>query len=454
MTNSQGSYKKALLTDLYQLTMNAVYLDNQKTDEIAIFEMFVRTLPQDWGYFIAAGIDNAIDYVCQLRFTEEEISYLNDLEMFKPEYLEYLDHFRFDGDIHTLKEGTPFTAGTPIVRVEAKRPQAQLIETIILNVVNFQTLIASKASRIVNAAGEASVIDFGLRRAHGMDAGIKGARASYLAGVSATSNVEAARIYGIPPSGTMAHSFVMGFRNEVKAFRAYANTFPDKSVFVIDTYDTLNGARRAAKVAKEMESRGHRLRGVRLDSGNMGSLSRKVRGILDSKSLSYVDIVLSSDLNEYKIEKFTMDGVPVDSYGVGTEMITAKPVAALSGVYKLVDDNFGPRIKLSDGKRTYPGRKQVYRVEGNDGRYLYDILELEDEYVEGFPLLELAVLSGKRIRDAVPLKDMRDYCLDCVSRLPMETKKLRPTKPYQQRVGPKLLELTDKLIVRYSTEGE
>jgi nicotinate phosphoribosyltransferase len=398
--------------------------------------MFVRTLPQDWGYFIAAGIDNAIDYVCQLRFTEEEISYLNDLEMFKPEYLEYLDHFRFDGDIHTLKEGTPFTAGTPIVRVEAKRPQAQLIETIILNVVNFQTLIASKASRIVNAAGEASVIDFGLRRAHGMDAGIKGARASYLAGVSATSNVEAARIYGIPPSGTMAHSFVMGFRNEVKAFRAYANTFPDKSVFVIDTYDTLNGARRAAKVAKEMESRGHRLRGVRLDSGNMGSLSRKVRGILDSKSLSYVDIVLSSDLNEYKIEKFTMDGVPVDSYGVGTEMITAKPVAALSGVYKLVDDNL------------------VYRVEGNDGRYLYDILELEDEYVEGFPLLELAVLSGKRIRDAVPLKDMRDYCLDCVSRLPMETKKLRPTKPYQQRVGPKLLELTDELIVRYSTEGE
>jgi nicotinate phosphoribosyltransferase len=450
MSYSPNSFNTGLITDLYQLTMNAAYFDSNKHEENATFEMFIRSLPPDWGYFIAAGIDQAIDQICQLKFSEEDISFLNDLGLFSSTYLEFLHRFSFDGDIFSLKEGTPFTAETPIIRVTAKRPVAQLLETIILTIVNFPTLIASKASRIVNAAGESAVIDFGLRRAHGIHAGIEGARASYLAGTVATSNVEAARIYGIPPSGTMAHSFVMSFRDEIDAFRAYSDTFLDRSVFVVDTYDTLEGARVAAKVGKEMEQKGYRLKGVRLDSGNLGNLSKKVRDILDGEGLEYVEIVLSSDLNEYKIEKLKLEGSPVDSYGVGTEMITAKPIAALSGVYKLVEDSYGPRIKLSDGKRTHPGKKQVYRLEDDKGRYLYDILELEGENCEGLPLLEPVVLKGKRIRDAIPLVEARAYCLECVSRLPMETKKVKTAKPYQQKIGPRLQELTRDLTKKYS----
>ena len=452
MTNSKESFK-ALLTDLYLLTMNAAYLDNNKADEIATFEMSIRSLPQNWGYFIAAGIDEALDNICQLQFNDQDVSYLQKLNLFKPEYLDYLKHFKFEGNITAIKEGTLFTAETPIITVTAKRPQAQLVETILLNIINFQTMIASKASRIVNAAGNKTVIDFGLRRAQGRDASIKGARAMYIAGVNATSNVEAARIYGIPPSGTMAHSFVMGFRNEIDAYRAYANTFPDNSVFVIDTYDTLKGAERATQVAKEMERDGHRLVGVRLDSGDMMRLSEQVRRILNDEGLGYVKIVLSSDLNEYKIDKYTEHNAPVDIYGVGTEMITAKPVSALSGVYKLVEDNLGPRIKLSENKRTIPGRKQVYRVMDKDEGYLYDVLELEGGYHEGNPLLEQVVRGGRKIRETVPLEEVRDYCLDCVARLPLEAKMVRVTKPYQLKIGSELFRLTEKLTAEYSGHG-
>jgi len=449
MTSSKEPFK-ALLTDLYQLTMNAAYLDNQKADEIATFEMSIRSLPQNWGYFIAAGIDEALDNICQLQFNDQDVSYLQKLNLFKPEYLDYLKHFKFEGNITAIKEGTPFTAETPIITVTAKRPQAQLVETILLNIVNFQTMIASKASRVVNAAGNEKVIDFGLRRAQGRDASIKGARAMYIAGVNATSNVEAAKTYGIPPSGTMAHSFVMGFENEIDAFRAYVNTFPDDSVFVIDTYDTLEGARKAAKVAKEMERDGHRLVGIRLDSGDMMNLSEQVRSILDDEGLGYVKIVLSSDLNEYKIDKYTENNAPVDIYGVGTEMITAKPVSALSGVYKLVEDNLGPRIKLSENKRTIPGRKQVYRVEDKDGGYLFDVLELEGEHSEGRPLLTEAVRDGKTLRKPLSIDEVRNYCLDCVSRLPVEVKKVYVEKPYQLLIGVELQKLTENLAQKYS----
>jgi nicotinate phosphoribosyltransferase len=451
-TMSHDEPYRALLTDLYQLTMDAAYIDNGKAEDIASFEMFIRSLPKDWGYFIAAGIDEALSYLCNLHFTETDIEYLRKTGLFKPEYLEYLEGFKFTGDIWAIREGTPFTAETPIVRVTAKRSQAQLVETILLNVVNFQTMIASKASRIVNAAGEAKVIDFGLRRAHGGDAGIKGARSTYLAGVIATSNVEAGRLYGIPVSGTMAHSFVMGFEDETDSFRAFARTFPENAVLLIDTYDTLEGARKAVVVAKEMEVEGRRLLGVRLDSGDMEDLAEQVRVILDEESLEYVKIVLSSDLNEYKIDRYTHDCAPVDFYGVGTEMITAKPVAALSGVYKLVEDNLGPRIKLSESKRTHPGRKQVYRIMDND-HYLYDVLELEGVPFDGSPLLSEAVRGGTLIRQTLPLDEVRDYCLNSVSRLPDEVKKVYVEKPYELRIGSELQRVTDELVERYSNGG-
>ena len=439
----------ALLTDLYQLTMGAAYLDNGKADEVATFEMFIRSLPSDWGYFVAAGVDEALETICELRFTEEDIGYLRETGLFKSAFLGYLEQFRFTGDIYTIQEGTPFTAETPIIRVTAPRPEAQLIETILLNTVNFQTMIASKASRIINAAGEAKVIDFGLRRAHGGDAGIMGARSAYLAGAIGTSNVEAAKRYGIPPSGTMAHSYVMGYDDELESFRDYAKTFPKNTVLLIDTYDTIEGAMKAVQVAKEMEVKGEHLLGVRLDSGELEGLAEQVRCILDEAGLEYVKIVLSSDLNEYKINKYTKDQAPVDFYGVGTELITAKPVAALSGVYKLVEDNLGPRIKLSESKRTYPGRKQVYRISEN-GLYQYDVLELEDQSHEGTPLLSLAVKDGKIVREKRSLEEIREYCLDCVSRLPPEVKTVHVEKPYELKIGAGLESLTEQLVEKYS----
>ncbi len=440
---------RALLTDLYMLTMDAAYLDNEKADDLASFEMFIRSLPKNWGYFIAAGIDEALEHICNMQYTEEDIKYLEETGLFKPDYLEFLADYRFTGDIHAVREGTPFTAETPIIRVNAKRSQAQMVEPLLLNIVNFQTMIASKASRVVNAAGNAEVIDFGLRRAHGGEAGIKGARAAYLAGAIATSNVEAGKLYGIPISGTMAHSFIMGFEEEIDSFRAFSKTFPENSVLLIDTYDTLDGARKAAVVGKEMEAEGNKLLGVRLDSGELEDLAQDVRVILDDAGLEYVKIVLSSDLNEYKIDEYTRDGAPVDYYGVGTEMITAKPVAALSGVYKLVEDEFGPKIKLSESKRTNPGRKQVYRVMDGDN-YQYDVMELEGKPSEGIPLMTEGVRDGRVLRKALPLNDVRDYCLDCVSKLPAEVKKVYVEKPYQLRIGLELLNLTERLVKKYS----
>jgi len=448
----QKMSNKALLTDLYQLTMDAAYYDNEKADEKATYELFIRRLPSDWGYFIAAGINEAIRTICETRFTQEDIEYLNQIGVFKEDYLEQLSSYRFTGDIHALREGTPFTAMTPILRVTAKRCQAQLAETILLNIVNYQTMIASKASRIVNAATPATVIDFGLRRAHGEDAGVKGARAAYIAGATATSNVEAARRYGIPVSGTMAHSYIMSYKDEATAYRSYAKTFPHNTVLLIDTYDTLEGANLAVKVAKEMEQKGNKLQGVRLDSGNMKNLAITVREILEKADLDYVKIILSSDLNEYKIKEYTDNKTPVDVYGVGTEMITAKPVAALSGVYKLVHDNTGPRIKLSESKQTYPGIKQVYRIQ-EDEEYIYDMLELEDKPHPGEPLLIPAAVNGKIVRKPEPIDMIREHCLECVKKLPAASRNV-VAEPYKLKIGPELKNLTDKLLREHSNGEE
>jgi nicotinate phosphoribosyltransferase len=261
--------------------------------------------------------------------------------------------------------------------VKAKRTQSQFLETTLLNTINFQTMIASKASRIVNAARGAKIVEFGLRRAQEEDAAMKGARATYLAGCVATSNVKAGKVYGIPISGTHAHSFVMSFENEIDAFRAYVKTFPNNATLLIDTYDTIEGARNAAIIGKELETKGKKLGSVRLDSGDMTELSKQVRNILDDAGLNYVKIFASNDLNEYKIDEMIKNGARIDAYGVGTEMITAKPIAAISGVYKITEDNNGAKIKLSPGKKTYPGEKQVYRVTGTDGIYQHNVLALK-----------------------------------------------------------------------------
>ncbi len=426
--------KMALLTDLYQLTMNAAYLDNGKDDE-ATFDLFIRKLPKDWGYFIANGIEDAIDYITNARFDDEDIAYLREQKLFSDEFLKSLKDFKFEGEVYAVKEGTPVTENTPILRITAKRTQAQLLETTLLNIINFQTMIATKANRVVNAAKNKKVVDFGLRRAQGEDAGMLGARASYIAGAAATSNVKAGKEYGIPISGTHAHSFVMSFSNEIAAFRAYVKTFPDNATLLIDTYNTVQGARNAAVIAKELEAKGKRLGAVRLDSGDLAELSKMVRAVLDNNGLNYVRIIASNDLNEYKISSMLENYAQIDGFGVGTEMITAKPVAAISGVYKLVEDHDGAKIKLSAEKCTYPGKKQVYRIRDEFGDYLHDVLALDNENIDGMPLLEKVVENGTRITARRDLKEIRQYALDCVTKLPKHAREITAAVPYGLRIS-------------------
>ncbi|MFH1511378.1 MAG: nicotinate phosphoribosyltransferase [Candidatus Woesearchaeota archaeon] len=439
---------KTMLTDLYQLTMNAAYHDNSK-DEIATFDLFIRKLPADWGYFIANGIEDAIDYATNIEFEHEDIEYLRSIGIFNEEYLDWLKTFKFDGEILAVKDGTPIFPNEPIMRVTAKRSQGQLLESCLLNIVNFQTMVASKASRVVNSAKGASVVDFGLRRAQDESASLTGARACYIGGAVGTSNVKAAMEYGIRPVGTHAHSFVMSFSSELDAFKAYVKTFPDNATLLIDTYDTIRGAKNAAVVAKELEEKGKRLGSVRLDSGDLCDLSKKVRKILDDNNLDYVKILASNDLNEYKIADLVLHGAKIDGYGVGTEMITAKPTAAIPGVYKLCEDTDGAKIKLSDGKTTLPGKKQVYRLSDEDGYYIKDTIALEAELMYGQALLESVVAEGKRVRPRPSVHDTRKFCLEEVARLPDNVRELRVSTHYTVEVSPFLSYLSRELSFQY-----
>jgi nicotinate phosphoribosyltransferase len=439
---------RTLLTDLYQLTMNASYFDNNKNEK-ATFDLFIRKLPKDWGFFIANGIEDAIDYATNIRFDNADIEYLREQNLFSEDYLQNLKDFKFTGEIYAVKEGTPVTANTPLLRVTGPRMEAQLLETMLLNTVNFQTLIATKANRVVQAAGDAKVVDFGLRRAQEEDAAMKGARAAYIAGATATSNVKAGKEYRIPITGTHAHSFVMSFENELDAFRAYAKTFPNNPTLLIDTYDTVQGAKNAVIVGKELEAKRKRLGAIRLDSGNLADLSKKARKILDNAGLSYVKIVASNDLNEYKIAELRKQVARIDAYGVGTEMITAKPVAAIPGVYKLVEDEDGAKIKLAAEKVTYPGKKQVYRFEEN-GKYIFDNLTL-DNGADGRPLLEKVVENGQRTARRRELKEIREYCLGEVAKMPEDAKKVF-AKPYEIHISADLEKLVGNLKTKYQKQ--
>lgn len=445
--DENGLENRAMLTDLYQLTMGAAYFDNNK-NESATFDLFVRNLPCDWGFFIANGIEDAVDYLTNVKFEEEDIEYLREQGLFSEDYLDYLANFRFNGEVWGVRDGTPVMPNTPIMRVCGNRIEAQMLETMLLNTINFQTMIATKANRVVNAAKEGKVIDFGLRRAQDKDAGVKGARAAYIGGAAGTSNVEAGKKYGIPISGTHAHSFVMSFEHELDAFRAYVKTFPNNPTLLIDTYDSIQGAKNAAVVGKELEEKGKRLGALRLDSGNLAELSKEVRQILDNNRLGYVKIIASNDLNEYKIAQLKENGARIDGFGVGTEMITAKPVAAISGVYKLVEDNNGGRVKLAEGKKSYPGKKQVYRVEEN-GKYSYDILALENELVYGKELLEKVVENGERVRERRSLTEIREYCLREVAKMPGYVNELRVTQNYPVHTSKELDKLVGELTDKY-----
>lgn len=374
----------ALLTDLYELTMLAGYFDEGMCEQPAVFDLFYRHNPFQGSYAVFAGLEPALHYLRDLRFTDADLVYLQSLGIFKPAFLESLKDFRFRGKITAPPEGTVVFANEPLLTVEGKLAEAQFVETALLNIVNFQTLVATKAARLVQAAGDGTVVEFGLRRAQGPDGGISGARAAYVGGVRSTSNVRAGQLFGIPIKGTHAHSWVMAFPDELTAFRAYADCFPDSCILLVDTFDTLtSGLPNAITVARELRSKGHEIVGVRLDSGDLAYLSKEARRMFDEAGFPQAKIVASNELDEYVIHSIRDEGGRIDIYGVGTRLATCagEGGGALGGVYKLVRLGNQPKLKVTSdiAKATLPDRKRVLRAVRDDGRFEMDILCLEGE---------------------------------------------------------------------------
>ncbi len=468
-----------MMTDLYQLTMMYGYFKHGIGKNRAVFDLYYRRAGEEIAHAVAAGLEQAVQYVQDLCFTEEDIAYLRSLKMFDEPFLSYLRSFRFTGDINAVPEGTLVFPGEPIVQVIAPLMQAQLIETALLNIINHQTLIATKASRVVQAAGEGSVLEFGLRRAQGPDAGILGTRATYIGGCDATSNVMAGELFGIPVRGTHAHSWVMSFPTELDAFRAYAEVFPEGCLLLVDTYDTLrSGVPNAITVFEELRARGHKPAGIRLDSGDMAYLSRKSREMLDAAGFPDAKICASGDLDEEVIWDLKAQGACIDIWGVGTRMITSENMPALGGVYKLaaeeVDGVMQPRIKISENpaKITNPGVKKLYRVyDKATGRALADLLTLPDEVydesqpltlfdpentwkrmtVTGYtlrPMLAPIFVDGTLVHNLPPIAEIRAYAQRELATLWPEYKRLHKPHLYKVDLSQPLWDLKQALLTR------
>ncbi len=445
----------SLLTDFYELTMCASYFENNR-NEAATFDLFIRRLPPNRSYFVFAGLEQVLFFLKNIKFHEDQIKYLRK-EKFSPKFLEYLRNFKFTGEVWAVPEGTIVFPNEPLIRVAAPIIEAQLVETFILNTVNLQTMLATKASRVVCAAQGRPVIEFGLRRTQGTDAGMKAARCSYLVGADGTSNVLAGMKYDIPVFGTMAHSYVMAFDHELDAFRNFAKTFPENSTFLIDTYDDLKGAENAVKIAKEMEKRGHRLNGVRLDSGDLLQLSKKVRRILDDNDLQRVKIFASGDLDEYLIEELLRRGAKIDAFGVGTRMSASVDRPYIDVVYKLsgkVERGvFVPAMKLSKRKITLPGKKQIFRQCDKEGKYRNDIIGLENEKVKGGRLLINVMHRGQVTYRTPSLIEIKKATLKNLSMLPQEYKKLKSAPRYPVGLTPYLKRIKHKLEERLRNQS-
>ncbi|MBI1920390.1 MAG: nicotinate phosphoribosyltransferase [Geobacter sp.] len=463
-----------LLTDLYELTMLAGYFEEGMHETPAVFDLFFRHNPFKGGYAIFAGLDTALSYLENLTFNDDEIAYLQGLGIFKPGFLEFLRSFRFRGRITAMPEGSAVFGREPLVTVEGTLAEAQFVETALLNIINFQTLVATKSARICHAAGKASVIEFGLRRAHGPNGGLSVARAAYIGGARSTSNVEAGFTFGIPVKGTHAHSWIMSFPDELTAFRKYAEVFPESCLLLVDTYDTLkSGVPNAINVGKELLAKGYELLGIRIDSGDLAYLSRESRRMLDEAGFPDARIVASNEIDEYVIESILAEGGRVDIYGVGTKLATCsgtEGVCALGGVYKLVRIGDRPKLKVTSdiAKSTLPDRKRVLRVIDPDGSFHMDIIALADEevrpgdtvYNPASPLqhtvipddavieeLRLVVMeNGKRTRPTPTLDALADHCTEQLQQLPQGC--LRHINPhiYKVSISRRLNDLRNRLI--------
>ena len=400
---------------------------------------------------MAAGVDDALDCLEALFFDSDSIDYLRSTGIFTADFLEYLRDFRFTGSVRAMPEGSLFFTHAPVLEVTGPIIAAQLAETIVMNQVQYQPLLATKSARCVQAARGRPLADFAARRTHGTEASLKMARASYLAGFGATSNVLAARRYGILPTGTMAHSYITSFDSEIDAFRAYSRMFPDRSILLLDTYDTISGAHAAVSVAHEMERDGHRLTGVRLDSGDFDALSRGVRAILDDANLNYVRIVASGGLDEYEIDLLVSGGAPIDMFGVGTRVGVSADAPSCDMVYKMVSYNGRPVMKLSEGKESLPAAKQVFRQYGTDGMMSADVIGLSTEDAPlGEPQLSLAMQDGFRVIPSGEIGDARQRVSDDLSRLPEAHRRLRQPDHFPVSISQDLQRLEAQVRGRLS----
>jgi len=435
----------ALLTDLYELTMAQGYFQRRKF-ESATFSLFIRSYPPNRGYFVCAGLEDVLDFLQGFAFDREALDYLRSTHIFAPEFLDFLKGLRFTGEVWAVPEGRLLFKDEPILEVTAPVIEAQIVETFIINQINLQTLIATKASRCVHAARGRAVVDFSLRRTHGIDAGMKVARSSYLAGFDGTSNVLAGKRYGIPAVGTMAHSFVLSFEHEIDAFRSFVESFPENSVLLIDTYDVAAGARKAVEVAREMAARGQRLRGVRIDSGDLDALAREARRIFDEAGLRDVKIIGSGGLDEFDLAELSASGAPFDSYGVGTKMGVSGDAPWFDMAYKLVEYGGRPVLKLSTGKVSLPGRKQIFRFQDRPGRLLRDVLSLRDEKLPGSePLLKKVMEKGRPLRPHPSLGEIRERFLNEFNRLDERIRAILDPELYPVELSPHLKRLKDNM---------
>ena len=432
--------RSALHTDLYQLTMLEAYYRHGLTDT-AVFELSVRRLPPERGFLVAAGLEQAVAWLEGLRFTAEELAWVRQSGHFGPDFADRLAGLRFTGDVDAVPEGTVLFAGEPMVRITAPMPEAQLVETRLINLLHFQTLIASKAARCVLAAPGRTLVDFGLRRAHGAEAGLLAARASYLAGFAGSSAVLAAPRFGIPVYGTMAHSFIEAHASESQAFERFARVQTGNVTLLIDTYDTEEGARAVARLAPRLRESGIAVRGVRIDSGDLADHARRVRRILDEADLGEVRIFASGNLDEYALRALLAAGAPIDAFGVGTRMDTSADAPSLDFIYKLQEYAGRARRKRSEGKATWPGRKQLHRRSGPGGTMAGDVVTVVGDPQEGEPLVRPVMRAGRRVEPPEPLAASRERAAAELARLPPHLRDLREAPAYPVAVAPALREL-------------
>jgi nicotinate phosphoribosyltransferase len=433
MTSSESP----LTTDLYELNMIQAYLDRGE-DKEAVFEFFIRRLPERRSFLLAAGLEDALTYLETLRFSPGEIDWLKSTERFRSNLIDYLAAFRFTGDVRAIPEGTVCFPTEPLIRITAPLPMAQLAETRLINILHFQTMIASKAARMVLAAPGKLLSDFGLRTAHGAEAGLFSARASYIAGFASAANVLAGERYGIPIVGTMAHSFVQVHDDEMAAFENFARARPEGVILLIDTYDTEAGARKVVELAPKLKADGITIRGVRIDSGDLTAMAKKVRGILDAGGLKDVIILVSGGINEDVLLKMVVAKAPIDGFGIGVNLDASIDAPSLDCAYKLQDYAGKPRRKLSEGKQTWPGRKQVWRSYDAQGVMCGDVLSLEGDKQDGEALVVPVMRAGKRLAPAPTLAQIRERAARDLARLPEPLRRLEPGVAYPVEISAKL----------------